>query len=310
RATRARRTPANDSTLEVNQDKPCLETPVVVTNPVDHTLTPFNMTRAELSSKRGGFIYNISPIDFTHWGVAYKPSGKYELKANYVWYDVSRTDVRGSTRELYDWIFRKLQLYSGTIKDALIAKHHRNWFDDYPSHPREEAMEMAQANVYVAMMLKEFQNDLSKCHTETGVSMVLTPQHIYAESQHLEVSPIYLLQGMGHLKNDESSWQVCEPPRHSSHVSYFNEYNFRSHDSQHKRWRELVQGFLHYIHKKSKGKTIVAQLDCNKYGMISNLVCFDKENQCHLADSEVIQRAFTHFGEDHKCNDVCHMLNM
>ncbi|KAH9807510.1 hypothetical protein DFH28DRAFT_938362 [Melampsora americana] len=296
-------------------DKPCLATPVLITKSTDHTddaghgsLTPFKMTRGELSAKRGGFLYSISPINHDKWGCTYKASGKYGLTETYVWYDLSRTEVVGRTQEFYDWIFRKLELHTGSIRDALIAKHHRKWFDDYPNHPREEAMELAQANVYTAMMLKQFQDAIRDCKPVVGLDY--KHENVSEESRLMQVSPVYILQSMGCLNPDESSWNVCEAPRHPSTLTYVHGSNFTPRELHNNRWRDLVQAFLHYINKKSGGKTIIAQLDCNIKGMISNLMCFDRESSQHLADQDEIELAFKHFAQDHQCNFICRMLKI
>ncbi|KAH9807024.1 hypothetical protein DFH28DRAFT_162128 [Melampsora americana] len=295
--------------------KPCLDTSVVIKKstelPCDagaDSLSPFHMTRGELTAKRGGFFYHISPINRDQWGFTYKPSGKYELTETYVWYDISRTGVAGSAREFYDWIFRKIEFHSGGLPRAMIAKHHRKWIDDYPNQPREEALELGAANVYVAMMLQEFKNAVRDCKPTKG--SVLKAKDVYDELKLMKVSPVYILQGMGYLKYDESFWQVCEATRHASHSTYVHGYNFTPNESHNNRWSDLVQAFLHYINQKSGGNTIVAQLDCDIKGTISNLMCYDKEAPQHLADPGDISNAFKHFDQDHKCNDICSMLKI
>lgn len=224
-----------------------------------------------------------------------------------MWYDSVRTTV-GSTKELYDWILRKLDFHSCAIPDSLIGKHHRQWTNDTASVAREEAMELAQSYVYVGMMLKEFQNFIRDSKPDKEID--LTPYDLHEESKDLKVSPVYVLQAFGDLKPNESSWLVCEALCHSSHVNYVHAYDFRTKDSQHKRWRNLVHAFVHYVNKRSGGKTIIANLDCNIKGELSNLLCFDKKSSCYLAEPEDIQNVFHLFGHHHNCNDVCRMLKL
>ncbi|EGG00495.1 uncharacterized protein MELLADRAFT_111723 [Melampsora larici-populina 98AG31] len=287
RAPQAIQTPALPSGLVQVQQKPPAETKVVVKKETNHT----------------------PPINFENWGPVYKPSEKYELTTSYVGFEAVGTDLVGHLREFNNWIFRKIEFHASTVENTMIGKHHRRWPDNSISVAREEAMELAQANVYVAMMLEQFQHALRDCKTAKAISM--KSRNFQTESQLLKVSPTYILQPIGALSAKESSWVVCQAPWDSSHVSYVHQYKFRSNDSQHKRWKNLVHVFLHFINHRSGGKTLVVKLDCNRNGHISGLHCFDKDNSQHLVeDSDEIQRAFKHFVEDHQCNQVCVMLKM
>ncbi|EGG09366.1 uncharacterized protein MELLADRAFT_115722 [Melampsora larici-populina 98AG31] len=208
------------------------------------------------------------------------------------------------------WVFRHIEVESNLVKRLMLAKYHDSWAYT-ETQGQTQAFERARANLYVAKMLRHFQNALKHLWHMPGCDNVRAKlQAIHVAARALQVPPPFVLHTVGQATFSEPEWIYCETAVDDDNKRYVHAYKFHTAQHESDPWKDLIHGFIHFAYQKSEENSLIAQLDCDGDGIISNLVCYPKLS--HLGPvseyTETVDKAFQHFKGEHECNKICNIL--
>ncbi|KAH9807026.1 hypothetical protein DFH28DRAFT_939766 [Melampsora americana] len=268
----------------------------------------------DLSPKQYIGVYHLPPKTFVPWKAMYNSTEPVHIISEMHFFRKGGAVSLHDSRDQYDWTSKELvlELLDGPTK--VVAKEHRRWSDYSQAKARGHAFERAHSNRYVAMMLNIFREELFNIWAKKESSAV---RQMYKDACFIQVQLLYVLQTVGNKDKGASQWLIAESGTDTRNHRYIYEYEFVNKNYKMKvdqSLEDVIYAFAHYTFKKSGGLSLIAQLDCDAHGKLSNLVCFTKVNPpdvlCFQGMFNIIEMAFVHFERHHKCNNVCHTLGL
>lgn len=85
-----------------------------------------------------------------------------------------------------------------------------------------------------------------------------------------------MVRQIGRVPSNHAGWWVLEEPVTGNQKTLLSEYNFRVRGIEGDKWEHVVRGFAHYVSHRSNGYQIIAHLDVDEEGVMSNCVVYDK----------------------------------
>ncbi|KAH9808542.1 hypothetical protein DFH28DRAFT_908939, partial [Melampsora americana] len=266
-------------------------------------LVPYYEHISDLSNKTEGCLYRLLPRHSRDSEVWYNPYEDVPFLEDHVVYDTYQKVKVLPRGDLSEWVVWRIYIHLREAPDWYFLKFHVSW-EDMKSQGRAHCFERAQSNRYAAMMLKSFQHCLYIKRKNSKGQVDLQYRQWYTDSLSM------VLTGPHH--DDQPRWMICEGVADpSSSHRYIYEYNFNNKPIEPQAWTDHIHAFVHYIYDISAGMTLIANLECDDHGKITNIVCFDQQNPPYHScnDSDMagrIDRAFNlHFPCQHKCNKIC-----
>ncbi|KAH9815473.1 hypothetical protein DFH28DRAFT_928010 [Melampsora americana] len=236
----------------------------------------FHASLPDLNSKKSISVYTLPPKVFDSAKPTFYVNETVPIIVKTLYYLPGNAISLQGSRDKSEWTARSLVVEFETGPTHLLAKEH-SWWSESSARARSEAFGRAQSNRY----------------------------------------PFYVLQHISDPSEEKSQWLIAESATDTRNHRYVHEYEFYNKNYTMKVDKELedvIYAFLHYTYKMSGCVSLIAQLDCDSCGKISNLVCFTKvrppDSLCFRGMFNVIEMASVHFERQHKCNDVCHTLGL
>ncbi|KAH9824733.1 hypothetical protein DFH28DRAFT_878521 [Melampsora americana] len=262
-----------------------------------------------------GSIYQLYTPAFRPANAVYRICNAVKTTERVVKYNYQPYTGFCQTRDCEDWVVKYIDLTSHGL-GMVETKCHRKWPDN-EKEARLHAFERLQANVYTAMMLKNFQDTLfCKWTTEHNKRKRDVTRAFHFASGNLKVVPAFVMNPfLGDKGAEESHWLICEAKSDAYRHRYMYEYVFNNYTHSMDPAQDLVYAFAHHVYITSDRQTLIAQLDCDSHGNISGLICFtkDQEESHNINGNDMlhtIERAFIHFEDQHDCNPVCRALGL
>ncbi|EGG04667.1 uncharacterized protein MELLADRAFT_88687 [Melampsora larici-populina 98AG31] len=277
-------------------------------------IVPYYETIEDLGRKKNGMLYRLSPKCFRDQQPHYNPLEVVPYLDDRVGYSEGQ-QVQVANHSL-DWVVRKAYLHHRDyqIAGSYHIKYNLTWAN-LLSQGRSHCFERAQNSRYVAMALESFQKDLFRKRRENGNGNI-NPLHLQwaIVASSMSVQPLHILQSSATATTDnEPLWKIFKGATTARfhrfiHVNAF--HNEPSMEPEAWPWTSLIYAFLHYTYELSGDRTLIANLDCDEHGNLSNIVCYDKETVPYHSRQSVemakaVDLAFSKFVDQHECNEVC-----
>ncbi|EGG10943.1 uncharacterized protein MELLADRAFT_92336 [Melampsora larici-populina 98AG31] len=274
-------------------------------------VVPYYEYIEDLSSKEEGYIYRLKPKkikDNANHYDQYEDVNQIEDRIGFRGYSL----IKAAACKDEDWVVRWIYIYHREISGWYHLKFHNSW-DQMASQGHAHCFERALNNRYVEMALRSFIHDLFK-KMDGGGHLEIDPviQLWHQGASAMKVSRMCVMQSSGSPYDDEPRWKIIEEQTAVSH-RYICKDNYYNPPARRGVWSDLIYAFHHYTYDFSASQTLIANLDCDRHGHISNVVCLDKKStpyhSCEnpsIADN--IKRAFRQFAEQHECNEICEVL--
>ncbi|KAH9813810.1 hypothetical protein DFH28DRAFT_857979, partial [Melampsora americana] len=309
RAPRARRTEAGvviDEDLEVTEEEIIKLASQV--RQVNFMFTP------DTSSKQGGWNYEVVPVILEGDSLIYDPAGgDYTMDQTVVTFNCVMFDQPHFTQDSHEWIQKKMMIDTKhyDLPLIMIAKQRHAWATK-PNLARSQALERVKSNLHAARMLKLFMEDLEKLMTSRSRKIRTAAMETHQLSLGLKIPPNSLVKTFGKHETGNSEWLLCDAPHHLVNQRYVHPYKFES-DRQDK-WSDFIHALVHYSYHRTGAHSLIAQVDCDQLGSLSNLVCFTRGYQ-HVGNpgmdiDQTVKMAFVHFKVSHQCNNICNILGL
>ncbi|KAH9808519.1 hypothetical protein DFH28DRAFT_909110 [Melampsora americana] len=266
------------------------------------------------SSKQGGWNYEVVPVILEGDSLIFDPAGgDYTMDQSVVTFNCVPFEQPYFTQDSHDWIQRKMMIDTKhyDLPHIMIAKQHKAWANR-PNLARSQALERVKSNLYAARMLKLFKEGLENSMTSRSRAIRTAASEMHQLSLGLKIPPNSLVKTFGKHESDYCEWLLCDAPHHRVNQRYVHPYKFES--DQKDKWSDFVHAFVHYSYHRTGAHSLVAQVDCDQLGSLSNLVCFTRGYQ-HVGIpgmdiDETVKMAFVHFKASHQCNDICNILGL
>ncbi|KAH9808176.1 hypothetical protein DFH28DRAFT_910592 [Melampsora americana] len=227
----------------------------------------FYASLPDLFHKKSISVYHLPPKKFSSNKPAYNPNETVPIFVKALYYQHGPPITLYGTRDQDDWTPTAVVVDFETGPTQLLALEHRRWYES-AARARAEAFGRAQSNRYVAMLLELFQEDLFQ-QWSTKESENIRRMYKHAS----------FLQAISDQDKDKSQWLIAERATDSRNHRYVYEFMFNNKNYKMKADTQLddvIFSFLHYTYKMSGGLSLIAQLDCDAHGRLSNLLCFTK----------------------------------
>ncbi|EGG10936.1 uncharacterized protein MELLADRAFT_59902 [Melampsora larici-populina 98AG31] len=264
-------------------------------------------------SVRGGWDYQVIALVLEGDPFTFNPAGgDYRMKERVCTFRCDPFQQHYFTRDSNSWIQHNMTILGDTVPKSMIAKQHTEW-TSRPNLARSHALERVKSNLYVADLLKVFVQDLENVSkSKRGQTARIAAEDMHMQSCNLKVPPNSLLKTFGRTLSDESEWLLIDAPHDSDNVRYLHPYKFRC-DHEDK-WSNLVHALAHFAYHRTGALSLLSQIDCDKSGNLSNLICFTR-GYPHVGIpgtdmDEEVHMAFVHFKGEHKCNPICRTLGL
>ncbi|KAH9822200.1 hypothetical protein DFH28DRAFT_881696 [Melampsora americana] len=236
------------------------------------------MLRTDLHTKRAAFLYQFFPLpDGGEHFIQYDPLGLDTVKESLVIYQCTPYSNAIYSRDSYNWTTHTIDIETPEIDNTMVAKYHQDWTTCLPL-ARDIVLERGHSSLYVANMLYHFQEALKAvwiADTQQTIHEMRYNRQLHAQSLSLKMPPVCLLFTIGPKVQDSSRWLLCKAA-HSPHMRYVHEYQFNKCHPAEDPWADLIMALIHYVYKRTGGHSLIAQVDCDLSGILSNLVCFAK----------------------------------
>ncbi|KAH9807397.1 hypothetical protein DFH28DRAFT_915673 [Melampsora americana] len=264
--------------LDVNNPIPLVSSPTDsrTTNYVPEV--PLDMLRHDLVTKQAAILYRFSPIPYDVHFLVYDPVGLNTYKKSIVMYNCKDLRQPNFNWDHHDWTIKSVGIESSELHNPMVAKYNEHWLTS-SNLAREHALELGQSNLYVRHMLYFFQHALQdhwlgKINQSGYRQQIRKDRVLHAQSLGLQVPMPCLLQTIG--QKNRSGWLFCEDEHHHKNHCYVHEYKFVQDQPEDDPWEDLIHAFIHHSYHHSKKQSLIAQLDCDIGGQMSNLICFTR----------------------------------
>ncbi|EGF98016.1 uncharacterized protein MELLADRAFT_96233 [Melampsora larici-populina 98AG31] len=279
---------------------------ILVSNPI-RTCT----LRPDLPSKRAAFLYHMKYFYGEGSNPTYEPTNCTALSEAVVLFQLGNIVDFSKSRDVNEWQARELQGDGVEIPYASVARFHFSWSYSATSG-RERALELVNAHIYVASMLKLFKARLhqmwkEECLPEGYLAQQFREWFIRAAALH--VPRVSCLQTIGSLDDDVPRWMLVEVKPESVRTRYVYQSCFRDTLPKSDPWKALLFAFIHYAYQHSGGVTLIGQIDCDQWGSISNVLCFNKASY-YLENSDRMDMPFFDFRGGHQCDQICKEMGL
>ncbi|EGG05378.1 uncharacterized protein MELLADRAFT_88071 [Melampsora larici-populina 98AG31] len=261
--------------------------------------------RPDYPSRRAAFLYHVEDYYGDDIKPRYEPERSNGVSEFVVVFQLGRTVNLAATRDYHEWQVRELRGDQvGLLPYDGIARFHDNWSWTATSG-KQQAVEIANAHMYVSQMLRRFQSRL-RIMSKSGPPEVYD---WYLLAKVLHVPRVSLMQTIGTLDEGLPRWMLVETARDPTSAQYVTHSCYRDTLPAADRWKALLFAFIHYAYQESGGDTLISQIDCDKWGVISNVVTFNKASY-YLENSDGLDQPFFDFRGGHPCNNVCQQLGL
>lgn len=208
------------------------------------------------------------------------------------------------------WMLHHMTLITPSYNIKLTAKRHPSWSLKSPREAHRMSVERVYTQRFLQSTLDEYQSLILWAHknspsertahwlglvADLRVSQIIfspilatglnieqaTPffslkTHSLVPRMHAQFSMCMFLKEFG--APEKSGYWIVEEPDVGKRLNYISRYNYRPRNPRGAPWEPVIKGFLHYIMDRSMGNQVIAHLDCNEFGVMSNLVLFDRRS--------------------------------
>ncbi|EGG08626.1 uncharacterized protein MELLADRAFT_84716 [Melampsora larici-populina 98AG31] len=238
--------------------------------------------RPDLPSKCVAFIYRWDTFyNENCTKPTYVPDSCDSISESVAVYQIGSSVDLSKTRDINEWSVREMQGNGVEMPYAGIVRFHHCW-SFYAKAGRETAVELVNAHAYVEAMLQLFKLSLCQLWEEQKQpedALAMEFRDWYFRTSVLHVPCVSLIQTIGQLDDDVPCWMICETAHHPTSKRYVYPSCFRDSMPASDPWKAIIFALIHYVYQKSGGVTLLAQVDCDISGILTNIVCFNKSRR-------------------------------
>ncbi|EGG00802.1 uncharacterized protein MELLADRAFT_111515 [Melampsora larici-populina 98AG31] len=292
---------------------------------------PYYEDLENLGVKEEGRLYRVEEKTFQQDSPYYDEYEFVSLLKDSIYYKCF-DKVTVNVRDNADMYHCRIYLDHREAKGWYFLKYEDTWAR-LESQGRAQCFERALSSRDARMVLARFKDELFKrTRNERGK---INPVHLlwHGLAEAMKVQPCHVVQCAGSKYEDEPRWMVIEGVNEESTHRFIYEYGFNIQPMEPHNWTDLINAFVHFTYQLSGGKSLIAKLNGDARGQITNVVIYDKEYvfnfilQKGRANSDKYNNAFrrrpfhsqtsqemmdkiknvfeVHFPYEHKCNLIC-----